>query len=366
MIKIRTSEIKDILRFFFRKRGAPVPFLHGKPGVSKSAQVKHLCKEFGFAMRDVRLAQMSAMDVRGLPVIDHTKKVTEWFPPNFLPIMESIQQMKEQGYKGLVLFFDELSSAVPAIQAAAYQILLDRASGDYVIPDIEDFPIHMVAAGNNLRDGAVVQNMSTALKNRLAHYQVEVDADGFITYGLNNNMDPRVISYIKSFPQNLHVMPAKNDPSVYAFPTNRSWEFVSNMIKDETYSDTLHTLVAGVIGEAAAQEFSVHMQLADQLPDVDSVIERGVRANLNQNEVALVWAYVMSLCSKMIGKSTDVKDYQITNFISALRDLKPEFMYLALNEIIHMDNKKVLNQRYAPNPEWTKAVRERLKVITGL
>lgn len=370
MITIYTPEIKDVVRQFIKKQvmGAkvPVPFFHGKPGVSKSAQIAQVAKEFNFKLRDVRLAQMSAMDIRGLPVINKDDKVTEWYTPNFLPTQETIAQMKSEGFKGMVLFFDELSSTMPAVQAAAYQIILDRASGDYVMPNDPEFPIIMLAAGNNLKDGAVVNNMSTALKNRMAHYQVEVDADGFIKYGLNNNMDHRVISFIKNFPQHLHVMPAKGDPSIYAFPTNRSWEFVSELIKGDTYSDLLHKMIAGVVGEAMASEFATHMELADKLPDLDELLDRGVPLKLDMKNISLVWAFTIAVCAKMIGKRDKVTDSQITNFLQAIEQLKPEFMYLALDQILHMEDKKLIAQRYAPNKAWHKAIQSKLRVITGL
>ena len=370
MITIYTPEIKGVVRKFINKQltGArvPVPFFHGKPGVSKSAQIAQVAKEFNFKMKDVRLAQMSAMDMRGLPVLNKEEKTTEWYTPNFLPTVEMIAKWKEEGYKGLIIFFDELSSTPPTVQAGAYQIILDRASGDYTMPEDPEFPIVMLAAGNNLRDGAVVNNMSTALKNRMAHYQVEVDADGFITYGLNNGMDHRVISFIKNFPQHLHIMPPKGDPSVYAFPTNRSWEFVSEMIKGEAYDDLLHKIIAGMVGESMATEFGVHMELADSLPDLDAILTNGAPVKFDTTNASLVWAFTIAICSKMIGKRENVTDNEIANFLKAIAQLKPEFTYLALDQILHMENKKLVAQRYAPNKEWQAAIRGKLRVITGL
>ena len=279
--------------------------LHGEPGLSKSAQIKQLANEMEYQMYDIRLSQMSAMDVRGLPVINHEDKSTEWFRPAFFPTLDTIAAMQEEGYKGLIMFFDELSSAPLAIQASAYQIILDRATGEYKIPEVEGFRIVMAAAGNKLTDGAVVNNMSTALKNRMAHLFVSKDVDGFIAYGLNNDMDTRVVSFIKAFPQNLHKMPKSN--AEYAFPTNRSWEFVSNMIKGKTYSDDLETIVASIVGAGAATEFAAHMKIADQLPDLDDVLLNGPSVELDKHNVSLLWAYTMGLTSKMINKRETVK-----------------------------------------------------------
>jgi MoxR-like ATPase len=36
---------------------------------------------------------------------------------------------------GFILFLDEITSAPPTVSAAAYQLILDRRLGDYVVPE---------------------------------------------------------------------------------------------------------------------------------------------------------------------------------------------------------------------------------------
>ena len=42
--------------------------------------------------------------------------------------------MAEQ-YDTIIPFLDELNSAAPSVQAAAYQLILNRRIGQYVLPD---------------------------------------------------------------------------------------------------------------------------------------------------------------------------------------------------------------------------------------
>lgn len=368
IIEISTKDIEAILELHFTTPGAPVPFLHGKPGVSKSSQAKNLAKRLQFAFTDIRLAQMSAMDVRGLPVINQDEKSTEWFRPDFFPTLETIERMKAEGFKGLILFFDELSSAAQAIQAAAYQIILDRATGQYTVPEVPDFPIVMAAAGNNLKDGAVVLNMSSALKNRMSHYQVMPDLDGFVSYGLANGIDSRVLAFLKFTPDALHKMPTAGE---YAFPTNRSWEFVSNLIKGRKLSDhpLLSTSIAGTIGVGTSTNFTAHMAIADKLPDIADVLENGPTVAIDATNNSLVWTYTMGLTSYMIQKANNVDDKHITNFIAAIDALssqgRAELMYLAFHEISNMRDKKPL-AKYMKNKSWSKIIKDNMKILTSV
>ena len=366
--EISTTAIGPVLEFHMQTPGAPVPFFHGKPGVSKSAQAKAVAKRLNLKFTDVRLAQMSAMDVRGLPVINQANKSTEWYRPDFFPTAETIVLAKAEGYEGELIFFDELSSAPPAIQAAAYQIILDRATGQYTIPEDPAYPIYMAAAGNNLKDGAVVLNMSSALKNRMSHYQVMTDLDGFITYGLESGMDSRVLAFLKFTPDALHAMPTAGE---YAFPTNRTWEMTSNFIKNRSLEDfpLLRTAIGGTIGTGTATNFLAHMSIADQLPDIEDVLENGPTVAIDAKNNSLVWTYVLGLTGHMINKANNVQDKHITNFVAAVDALssqgRTELMYLAFHEISNMRDKKPLT-KYMKNKNWSKLVKDNMKVLTSV
>ena len=68
-------------------------------------------------------------------------------------------------YPIVILFLDELTSAAPAVQAATYQLILNRRIGKYVLPD----NVVLVAAGNRESDKGVSYRMPTPLANRFIH-----------------------------------------------------------------------------------------------------------------------------------------------------------------------------------------------------
>ena len=112
---------KAMLSAFKTKR--PV-FLWGPPGIGKSDVVSEIAEELGGLMIDLRMAQMEPTDIRGIPYYNKEKNKMDWAPPIDLPDEETASQ-----YPIVVLFLDEMNSAPPAVQAAGYQLILNRRIG---------------------------------------------------------------------------------------------------------------------------------------------------------------------------------------------------------------------------------------------
>jgi MoxR-like ATPase len=119
---VTPDEVRSrVLRCFKHKR--PV-FLWGPPGVGKSEVVADITSELGGYMIDLRLSQMEPTDLRGIPFFNKDKGLMDWAPPIDLPDAELSAQ-----YPIVVLLLDEMNSAAPAVQAAAYQLILNRRQG---------------------------------------------------------------------------------------------------------------------------------------------------------------------------------------------------------------------------------------------
>ena len=118
---------KSILKAFKIKR--PV-FLWGPPGIGKSEVVAEIAEELGGAIIDLRMAQMEPTDIRGIPFFNKDINKMDWAPPVDLPDEEFASK-----YPIVVLFLDEMNSAAPSVQAAGYQLILNRRVGKYVLPD---------------------------------------------------------------------------------------------------------------------------------------------------------------------------------------------------------------------------------------
>ena len=101
-------------------------------------------------MIDLRLALMEPTDLRGIPYYNEKTGQMMWAPPADLPTQELADQ-----FECIVLFLDEMNQAPQSVQAAAYQLILNRRLGTYTLPD----NVLIVAAGNRESDRGVAYRM---------------------------------------------------------------------------------------------------------------------------------------------------------------------------------------------------------------
>lgn len=227
-----------------------VPFLWGPPGVGKSSIVKEIAKDNGWQIIDLRLSLLNPVDLRGLPTINHEKGEAKWLAPGFLPKEDT----KETG----ILFLDEINLAPLSVQAAAYQLILDKQVGDY------RFPKHwkMVAAGNRETDKANVFKISAPLANRFVHLTIRPEFYQWKAWAEKSSIHPNVIHFLTLRTPAIFDPPSDQEK---AFPSPRSWEFVSKMLdvfdynEEDDVPEELALAVYGCIGEGTGRELVEHL-----------------------------------------------------------------------------------------------------------
>jgi len=152
-------------------------FLWGPPGIGKSDLVKQIGDDAGREVIDVRLALWEPTDIKGIPYYNADQGKMVWAPPAELPVDPESKA---------IIFLDELNSAPPAVQAAAYQLILNRRVGTYVLPKGVD----VVAAGNREGDRGVTYRMPAPLANRFVHLEMKVDFDDWQDWATLNKVHP--------------------------------------------------------------------------------------------------------------------------------------------------------------------------------
>ena len=202
---MKASAITEALKSLIAAK-RPV-FLWGPPGVGKSSIVGQVAAAKNLCLKDLRALLLDPVDIRGLPHLASDGRAT-WAIPDFLP----------SDGAGL-LFLDELNAAPSMVQAAFYQLILDRKLGEYTLPD--DWVI--VAAGNRDSDRATTSRMPSPLRNRFVHLTFEVDTEDWSNWAISNKIRPEVIAFIRFRPELLNQF----DKDAFAFPTPRTWEFLS-------------------------------------------------------------------------------------------------------------------------------------------
>ena len=259
-------------------------FLWGPPGIGKSDVVKQIGEQAGREVIDVRLALWEPTDIKGIPYYNADQGKMVWAPPSELPTDPE---------STAIIFLDELNSAPPAVQAAAYQLILNRAVGTYKLPKGVD----LVAAGNREGDRGVTYRMPAPLANRFVHLEMKVDFDDFQDWATLNKVHPEVLGYVGFAKQDLYDFDPKSPSKAFATP--RSWVFVSDLLKDEDCDvDTMHNLVAGAVGDGLAIKFMAHRKIAGRLPKALDILEGKVK-DLQIKEVSAMYSLTVSLCYEL-------------------------------------------------------------------
>jgi hypothetical protein len=277
---------KAVLQAFKTKR--PV-FLWGPPGIGKSEVVAEIAEELGGAIIDLRMAQMEPTDIRGIPYFNKDNGKMDWAPPIDLPDEEFASK-----YPVVVLFLDEMNSAPPAVQAAGYQLILNRRVGKYFLPD----NVVIVAAGNRDSDKGVTYRMPMPLANRFIHLEMRPDFTSWQTWAVNKNIHKDVVGYLSFAKQDLYDFDSKS--ASRAFATPRSWCFVSDLINDEANmdSDTQFNLVAGAVGEGLAVKFAAHRKIAGKMPEPSDILSGKVK-DLSVKEISAMYSLTIAMCYEL-------------------------------------------------------------------
>lgn len=285
-------------------------FVWGPPGIGKSDIVRALAKSRGAALVDIRAALMDPVDMRGIP---HVREgATYWAPCGFLPTRPGPG----------IIFADELNAAPPMTQAAWYQLILDRALGEYRLPD----GWTIFAAGNRETDRAVVHRMPSALANRFLHLEAELHFDDWREWALGNDIATEVLAFLSFKSKLLHEF----DPQQKAFPTPRSWAFVSRLLKSGMPKECELDMLSGTVGKGAASELVAFLRVFRGLPSPDAILMDPKGAAVPKDPATL-YALSGSLAAR-----ADRENFEaITTYCNRL---PPEFAVLTIKDAAVRDN----------------------------
>lgn len=284
---MRPAQLLTVLdrEFLSAREGHHTPvMLWGPPGIGKSQIIAQVAKRHAAPMIDIRLSQMEPTDLRGIPF--RIENRVEWAVPSMLPDAE------RHGPDG-ILFLDEITSAPPSVSAAAYQLILDRRLGEYEVPP----GWAIFAAGNRQGDRGVTYTMPAPLANRFSHFEVESNIDDWVSWAYANNMDDRLIGFLRFRPELLFDFNPAHNP--VAFPSPRSWEFAHRTLqKFGDHPELLLPTLQSCVGPAAGLELHAFIENLEKMPDLDAIL-RGEPVAVPR-EVDLQYAVASALVGRAI------------------------------------------------------------------
>lgn len=289
-------------------------FIHGSPGIGKSYIVNDIAKRNDLELVDVRLSQLDAVDLRGIPTI--TNNQTVWMPPVFLPLDENSSG---------ILFLDELNSASLSVQAAIYQLVLDRKIGEYSLP--KNWKI--VCAGNKINDKGIVFKLPSPLVNRMVHLLLEAKYDDFKNWAILNNIHSYILGFLGFRPDLLSSEVPNSSETNPAFCTPRAWSMLSAVLKNESDVSLISPIIYGTVGYTAAIEFISFIKVYKTLPNIDDILEGS--CDMVPKEPSALYA----LCSALIEKYQNCN--QAVNIFAYSKSLPVEFAVMLIKDLIVKD-----------------------------
>ena len=305
----------------------PSVMLWGPPGVGKSQAIRQIAKDITVKtgkqtrITDVRLLLFNPIDLRGIPTANEDKTLAIWLKPHIFQMDPSDEIVN-------ILFLDEISAAPQSVQAAAYQITLDRVVGEHKLPD----NCIVIAAGNRVTDKSVSFKMPKALANRLLHIEVEGSFVSWQNWALKAGVHPKVLGFLCSRTDLLFGFDAKNDD--LAFATPRSWEMVSNLLNHVSDNvEKMYPLIAGLVGNGTALEFRSWCNIHFRLPKTEDIfMGKSVQV---PKETDLLYAVI----SSMISYAKEHKDdhWQIGNSLRYAAGFPADFVTLLTDHYALME-----------------------------
>jgi len=318
-------------------------FVWGGPGIGKSEVIHQIAKNIDAKVIDIRLSLWEPTDIKGIPYFNSKENNMVWAQPSELPTKAEAKK-----HKNIVLFLDEMNSAAPSVQAAAYQLILNRKVGQYELPD----NVLICAAGNREADKGVVYRMPAPLANRFIHLEMKPEFDDWFEWAVEHNIHKDVVGYLTFSKKDLYDFDPKSPSRSFATP--RSWSFVSELLSDDLDENTVTDLVSGAVGEGLAVKFMAHRKVASELPNPSEILE-GKITEMKSKEISAMYSLTVSLCYEL-KEANDKKDKKFNDKVSKfLRFMMDNFD----TELVVMGIKMALTQYQLPiDPDAVKCFDE--------
>ena len=230
-------------------------FLHGQSSEGKSARVKQLDPD----LEIIYLRNATPDSLNGKSVYNPESGEMIDVPPTWYKKLK--ERCDAEPDKIHIVFFDEITNALPAIQGMAYNIVLDReVNGLWKLPD----NARVVAAGNDYNDSLAANQLAEPLFNRFVHVYIQTSVEDWLKWAMAADNKPERIDYEDNKPER------KIHPSIYAYiafkgesalrspyagdkpnADPRKWEMASLLL----YKTGQPKMLRGLVGDDLTEDF---------------------------------------------------------------------------------------------------------------
>lgn len=214
-------------------------FLHGPSSEGKSARVKQIDP----TCEIIYLRNATPESLNGKSVYNQQTGEMMDVKPSWLRKLE--EKCEKEPDRLHIVFFDEITNALPSIQGIAFNIVLDReVNGVWKLPE----NARIVAAGNDMKDSLAANQLAEPLLNKFAHVYIKTTTESWLKWASENNIHPAIYAYI-AFKRGETLRSKYDGEKPNADP--RKWEMASKML----YSTGRPEMLRALVGEDITREF---------------------------------------------------------------------------------------------------------------
>ena len=289
-------------------------FLHGMSGDGKSARVKQLDPDCEI----IYLRNATPDSLNGKSVYDPTSGEMIDVQPTWYK--KVCKKCEDEPDKIHIVFFDEITNALPSVQGMAFNIVLDgEVNGKWKLPE----NARIVAAGNDLNDSLSANTLSEPLFNRFAHVYINTTVDSWLKWAITPKQNYEKLDYVKE-EEHLIIHPAIYTYILYKrycrqdalrTPYNgekpnadpRKWEMASKVL----YSTGSPEMLRALIGEDLTRDFVAFTN--QKVITVDDVLKKNYSDEDLVMDLAEKYATVVGLSSVSFENVEEVRNFVIDN-----------------------------------------------------
>lgn len=360
-----------------------VLFIKSEPGIAKSSILRAIADKLGMAYFDIRLSMVDEIDVGLFPYRKEVEIDDEYDKTKKRMISLMAYAIPEWAYRSnerpTIIHFEELNRAPLAVRNAALQILLERSIGtDFHFNE----DVYMVASGNmGDEDGTDVEEFDRALNNRLIHVSHSLSLPEWIDNYADKHIHPAIVDFLKSHEEHyLASSDKKRNNEALAYPTPRSWTFLSDYIVKNygmkssvrEWSEDVTNICASYVGTGCASAFKRYIEsslkfgindLLNRYDEIESMLKTCTRDKHSELLNALKQKSILEFNKK---QKENVKKYIITlsddEAVSYLLDvLDNGYKYMKEN-----DNDNDVVEEFLKDPRFKKYYAAIMKHIPSM
>ena len=214
-------------------------FLHGPSSEGKSARVKQI----DFDPVIIYLRNATPESLNGKSVYNSETGEMIDIKPTWLKKLEA--KCESEPDRKHIVFFDEITNALPSIQGIAFNIVLEKeVNGIWKLPE----NARIVAAGNDMKDSLAANQLAEPLFNRFAHVYIKTTTESWLKWASEHNIHPAIYSYI-AYKKGETLRSKYDGEKPNADP--RKWEMASKML----YATGRPEMLRSLVGEDITREF---------------------------------------------------------------------------------------------------------------